>query len=1570
MSVSAVDPGSSNTRARLTPKKRSIVELQNEKADECRFKILLPNGVPVNLTFRDPPKDMAIADFVRVTKQTYLKNIGLLDSNKSRKGIMWESENLYLEDAHEKKIHKRIRFQDFDQSKCHLLWLHDGSADVPDNYENMWDLTPDTDLLTVVPKQYTFETALADLIDNSLQAVWCNGAKDRRFISVEINQDKLSIFDTGLGMDDNDENHIVKWGKMGASTHRALRVKAIGCKPPYLLPYFGMFGYGGPMASMQLGRRALVSSKTKRSRKVFTLRLERKALLSRSGSNRTWMTDGGVRDPLEEELENSPHGSFTKVEIFEPKLKRLGLTQLCCMLKDIYFPYIQCDELCKTGATVTPIEFQVNDTNLAEIEGGEIATTNLHSCNGPDFVLNLHFAPDSNNVANKFLKEAHARLKCVYFPIIEGKETIERILEKLEADGFGKCENFETFSRVSIRRLGRLLPDARWPCLPFMEPKLKKGEKVLILKRPYLRVKCFIDTDAGFNPTPYKSDLAHHHAYTTALRNLGNKLPEKDKDIKVEIVRDEKSLSPLQLEREYQQWILHMHDCYDEEIDRGEDQPVVVIKPLNKERLGISSDVLRVHRIIKRKGLSWKSGQKIKILRGTYSGGSKNHTYAILEYILLEGFEGDPVGDARLVCRPMDVSEKDGSILNVDSGSCNFDIRGSLSLPIGVIDSGKCLPIENAEWDCQVDKVQQKAPSAIDILSEDDCQVLGVDSALPTHGAVYAGHAPPKEIVAVIRPGSFVSSSSKKTIDNKYIVKDPKDMLVRVNFIKDAIESQNAEHIYLGSLTPTYRKGFHGLYILQLEQRQFQTLFQKAGVYTFTFSVENTAIKSCESSVQVRALRQVDTWVLLSSKRCKPYSVRVGSCFPPFSIASKDKYGNQIPFSSVPSIIAIIKSKDYHLANVKKICVNLSKDKSSLIVKDILVESDKLDKIRPNYEANLVIHEQDEMFSVCVPCQVKPGPLDHVILQPSKLDNQLVPGYVVKELQFEVFDGYGNHAEEGSEIELEVDGFHFEDKIGPNRMVDDNGYIDLSDRLKVMGGYGENVSISLISRKVVVFKKEFLIEKRELRAVSGIHMICVAGSTLENLVFEVVKPNGHLDEMIHNNENNGQSHMLTIQSDLFNDDGCVRYAFCHGRCNIPLILIPHKEGEFTFKVSHSRHPELNLSVKVLVHNAEEMEHPYFLLKDSLDARDDGHLMLSVINDINELQLEVKKYGWRIGELEKSLITLKSHKEKLQKRILELEVSVQSNYSSQSDLNEINLMMETIEQKDATAAGILCLFSRSYPFQDPETNMKDIVGIVALLGTVQSKDLSRILTEYLGEDQMLSVVCGSYLAASALEEYTENGEVDHSKALYDIATHEGKQLHGRFQVICLDNIRPYEGIISSDPQRKLLLPEPTFQSKGVPPGFLGYAVNMINMNTNHMQLRTAAGHGLRQTLFYSLFGELQVYETRKCMHQARPVIKHGAISLDGGIIRGNGFLSLGYGEPDIRFPVVPLENQMQPTARGMEMLREIEETKSVLRDTLDEMERMNGVRTLALKKFEKKSQQLRRLMEEKGGLING
>lgn len=107
-------------------------------------------------------------------------------------------------------------------------------------------------------------------------------------------------------------------------------------------------------------------------------------------------------------------------------------------------------------------------------------------------------------------------------------------------------------------------------------------------------------------------------------------------------------------------------------------------------------------------------------------------------------------------------------------------------------------------------------------------------------------------------------------------------------------------------------------------------------------------------------------------------------------------------------------------------------------------------------------------------------------------------------------------------------------------------------------------------------------------------------------------------------------------------------------------------------------------------------------------------------------------------------------------------------------------------------------------------------------------------------------------------------------------------------------RAYTGeFIRDDPQEKLALPDPTLPTGEILPGFMGYAVNMINIDAHHLKnTRTAANHGLRETLFYSLFGEVQVYETRKHMEVARAYINHGAVSLDGGILKPNGFVSLG------------------------------------------------------------------------------
>ncbi|XP_010267594.1 PREDICTED: uncharacterized protein LOC104604778 isoform X2 [Nelumbo nucifera] len=1555
---------------RKTPSKRSIIECLDDSDEKVyKFRILLPNGTTTELTLREPGEMIYVHEFIDAVKHEYFRNTKTTETSKPRRKILWKSKSIYLEDVFENKFRKQIYFKNFKPFKCHILKFHDGAEDIADRFENMWDLTPDTDLLMELPEEYTFETALADLIDNSLQAIWSNSPDERRLIRVTIDKRGIAIFDTGPGMDGSDENSIVKWGKMGASLHRSSRGQAIGGKPPYLTPFFGMFGYGGPIASMHLGRCALVSSKTKESKKVYTLHLERDALLSSSGSEQTWRTDGGLRDPFDDELSQSPHGSFTKVEIFEPKIRSLDVFQLQCKLKDIYFPYIQ-----------------VNDVDLTEVEGGEVATTNLHSCNGPEFVIQLHFSMNQFTSAKKspgsrLCQEANARLKCVYFPIIEGKESFDRILEELDASGCRIMENFDNFCRVSIRRLGRLLPDARWGILPFMEPRQKKGYRAQLLKRCCLRVKCFVETDSGFSPTPSKTDLAHHHPYTTALKNFGQKYPEKEDETFIEISRGGKLLSLSQLEKEYHDWVMQMHDRYDKE-DCGDDEATYVLNPCNKKGLAISSDVLRVHKAIWRKGTIWRSGQKVKILKGAV-GCHKNNIYATLEYILIEESEGDVGGEARLICRPLGVPDERGCLLLKNAENSTLDIRGSLSFPISVIDSGKFQAIDIDEWNLQLEKQRQKAPAVIDVLNVEQCQQLEIDGALPFNASVHAGHAVPPQITAVIRPESFISSSTPKALDQKHIFRGDLEMCMEIKFSKDNTKC-GGDHIYAERVKPSSCKGFHGLYIFSLGCK-FPELFQRAGVYMFSFSAvcTDSSIKVYEKSLLVKPSSEVGNWGLISDVQKLSYCVRVGSCLPPVSVACYDIYNNRMPFPCIPELMVKLEMKRDMIVHVNKMIVGLSSDKMTMDVKNILIKTRDLDWIRPNYKATLVISSQDELLSVAIPCQVTPGPLSHVKDWSPNLKKNLLPGDVLEKLLLEMLDDYGNHLQEGDEILLNVDGLSVQYNKGSVYKVDDRGYLNLSGLLKVTGSYGKTVSLSVFLNEKMLFKKEFQVEKRELRIASKVPDYCAAGGQLENIMFEVVDSEGVVDQTIHDDVKCGQSHTLTIKSESSGIDDTVRYTFQHGRCTIPFIIVPHEQGIFRLLAAHSHHPELHQNIEVHVTKTPKPEHDdvaqsQYSDEKTLFPRDsspyDMHMVSiveTIINQEKDLEGNVCNIGSRVGDHERKLKMLNEKKESTEQDIYNLEALMAPQLLSQLDnvLNEKEIIVKRIERKVGTAAAVLCNFSKAVQLQEPQDYFKqDMVGVVALLGTVDSNDLSRIFAEYLGEENMLAVVCKSYAAASSLEKYEKNGKIDPEHALHATAAALGKSINGRFLVICLEDIRPYSGkFVANDPQRKLALSEPLLPSGNIAPGFLGYAVNMINLDIHHLKTRTAKGHGLRETLFYLLFGELHVYDTRDHMIHARAYAKHGAVSLDGGIMKGSGVISLGYCEPEVCFPVIT-EVQTCFPPHTMEILKQIEDKRLALEVTRDEIVKESMAHAEALKKFGKKSRKYREFMEEMGPFI--
>ncbi|CAN1762404.1 Protein DEFECTIVE IN MERISTEM SILENCING 3 [Linum perenne] len=162
----------------------------------------------------------------------------------------------------------------------------------------------------------------------------------------------------------------------------------------------------------------------------------------------------------------------------------------------------------------------------------------------------------------------------------------------------------------------------------------------------------------------------------------------------------------------------------------------------------------------------------------------------------------------------------------------------------------------------------------------------------------------------------------------------------------------------------------------------------------------------------------------------------------------------------------------------------------------------------------------------------------------------------------------------------------------------------------------------------------------------------------------------------------------------------------------------------------------------------------------------------------------------------------------------------------------------------------------------------------------------MLSQYLGMKTMLAIVCKSYEGVKAMETYDKEGHINKDS----VRSPAVEVIIDQF-FLC----RPYCGeFILDDPQRRLDLLKPKLPTRESPPGFLGFAVNMIYVEYINMFYVTSGGHGLMETLFYNIFLRLQVYKTREDILLAHACICDGAISLDGGMIRHLGIFSLGSG----------------------------------------------------------------------------
>ncbi|XP_059435420.1 protein DEFECTIVE IN MERISTEM SILENCING 3-like isoform X2 [Corylus avellana] len=369
-----------------------------------------------------------------------------------------------------------------------------------------------------------------------------------------------------------------------------------------------------------------------------------------------------------------------------------------------------------------------------------------------------------------------------------------------------------------------------------------------------------------------------------------------------------------------------------------------------------------------------------------------------------------------------------------------------------------------------------------------------------------------------------------------------------------------------------------------------------------------------------------------------------------------------------------------------------------------------------------------------------------------------------------------------------------------------------------------------------------------------------------------------------------------------------------------------------------------------------------VVKDEMQNGGSAHAE-TIIHHSKKIQDDLHMLGMKIKEHEENIKSLKTQNNKLDDSILDLQAKCRTSRTSKIE-HENNSQLQTEEQTteqilqhEKSAAGILCQLKKLDGTQASHLPLtKDVLGIVATLGKVDDDNLSRLFAEYLGVETMLAIVCKTYEGVKALETYDNEGCINKSSGLHRLGASIGRALDGRFLVICLENLIPYVGgFVAGDPQRRLDIIKPRLPNGECPPGFLGFAVNMINVDNTNLFCLTASGYGLREMLFYNLFSRLQVYRTRAEMLLALPCISDGALSLDGGMIRSTGVFSLGNREDvDVKFPKPLVTSTL--CENYIEAESQVKEMKWKKEKMLEDMKREEALLHAAKFDFDKKKQE--------------
>jgi len=393
------------------------------------------------------------------------------------------------------------------------------------NVELEEDIIPHINILTKGGDEYDFISALAELVDNSIQ----NTVNEReRIIHINFNRKEstLQITDTGKGMKTDE---VKNWATMGVSdspdmTSHFRRNSSHSMKQrKYITSDFSRYGVGSKRAIFNIGSMVTLCSKSASSPHVSQVSLDKREL----NVNQSWKARIVIRDPSKEERR---HDSFTTIIIsdvndlytsdYQPEEVRKKLSHL-------YHYYVfgaqgnrmtssqtqnadDSDDDTPDGDTSPEVQIHVDGKSLAEVDDDLESQYLSKGRRKLTFSIPLQVEnidnkrPNDNSQGSKTYINSKVYGEIYYFPTEDGVETLPTPFLKDHEISGGEMSLHDRNPGFEVFWNGRLLPRAHIRSLKFMQD-IKRGRD--LPATCLSRIKGMLFVDSSFVVSATKLDL-------------------------------------------------------------------------------------------------------------------------------------------------------------------------------------------------------------------------------------------------------------------------------------------------------------------------------------------------------------------------------------------------------------------------------------------------------------------------------------------------------------------------------------------------------------------------------------------------------------------------------------------------------------------------------------------------------------------------------------------------------------------------------------------------------------------------------------------------------------------------------------------------------------------------------------------------------------------------------------------------------------------------------------------------------------------------------------------------------